>query len=320
MRDVAQNIQRQVTDVALGSLFEGAHMLGMMSAGVEHDRFDTHTVSNVAYGAHPDQVLDVIVPVGARGPLPVVMHVHGGAFTMLSKDSHHRIAQAFARRGYLVVNVGYRLAPDYMFPAAPADVAAAYRWVVDHSSEFGGDTSQLVLAGESAGANLVLGLAIAATTRRAELYARRVFETGVAPQAVVSFSGLLQLSDVDRFDGLKGLVATRELRRIRAAYLGGTVATPELADPLVLLESSPQFHRPFPAVFAPSGTADPLRDDSQRLSLALRRAGVHVDAPLYDGEPHSFHAFMWRENARRAWSDAFDFLDDVVEGSPRLAA
>ena len=96
--------------------------------------------------------LDVYRPKQADGPLPVVMYIHGGGFRILSKDTHWMMGLAFARRGYLVFNVGYRLAPTHPFPAAIEDSCRAFEWVVAHAARFGGDLERLVIAGESSGA------------------------------------------------------------------------------------------------------------------------------------------------------------------------
>ncbi|RYF09871.1 MAG: hypothetical protein EOO40_06160, partial [Deltaproteobacteria bacterium] len=93
------------------------------------------------------------------GPWPVVLYVHGGGFGLLSKDTHWHIATALASLGFWVANINYRLAPKHPYPAALQDSAQALAWVVDHAAKSGGDLSRLVLAGESAGANLVTALA-----------------------------------------------------------------------------------------------------------------------------------------------------------------
>ena len=116
--------------------------------------------------------LDIYRPRGlARGELdrvPVVLYVHGGGFRILSKDTHWVMGLAFARRGYLVFNVSYRLAPRHRFPAAVQDVAAALEWVRQNAARYGGDLDRLAFAGESAGANLVTSLALMSSYRRTE--------------------------------------------------------------------------------------------------------------------------------------------------------
>ena len=102
-------------------------------------------------------LLDIYRPKGA-GLRPAVLYVHGGGFAILSKDTHRVMAMAFARQGYVVFNINYRLGPQHRYPAALEDAAAALLWVKEHARAFGADPSPIVLAGESAGANLVAAL------------------------------------------------------------------------------------------------------------------------------------------------------------------
>ena len=87
------------------------------------------------------------------------LHPWGG-FRILSKDTHWLMGLAFARRGMVVMNVNYRLSPHHPFPSALEDIAAAYQFAIDHAAHYGGDPSRIILAGESAGANLALTLAL----------------------------------------------------------------------------------------------------------------------------------------------------------------
>src|SRR5262249_44986918 len=55
-------------------------------------------------GGAEAHTLDVYRPVRRDGRRPVVLYVHGGAFRILSKDTHWMMGLAFARRGYVVFN------------------------------------------------------------------------------------------------------------------------------------------------------------------------------------------------------------------------
>src|SRR5262249_8451053 len=145
--------------------------------------------------------LDVYRPLRERrsAPWPVVLYVHGGGFRILSKDTHWMMGLAFARNGYLVFNINYRLAPRHPFPAALSDAADAYAGVARNAASFGGDLSRLVVAGESAGANLAAALAVAACYRRSEPWSRTVWDTGLVPRAALPACGILQVSDTERF-------------------------------------------------------------------------------------------------------------------------
>jgi acetyl esterase len=257
--------------------------------------------------------LDVYRPTKRSGPLPVVLYIHGGGFRILSKDTHWLMAIAFARRGYVVFNINYRLAPTHPFPAAVEDGCAALAWVMENAARYGGDPARLVLAGESAGANLVTSLAVATAWQRPEPWAQKVWASGARPRAVLPACGILQVTDVDRFMRRKRLSRFLQdrLHEVEHAYLPDAHPRGEardLADPLVWLERAGPPERPLAPFFAGVGTADVLLDDTRRLKAALDRLGVTCEVRYYPGEVHAFHALVWRPNARAYWRESFAFL------------
>ena len=259
--------------------------------------------------------LDVWTP---RAPRGGVMYVHGGGFRMLSKDTHWIMALMFARAGYVVFNVDYRLARSHAFPAAVEDVARAYGWVTEHASEWGVDSRRIALAGESAGANLVTGLVIASCFERREPWAREVFARGVVPAAVLPACGMLQVSDTARIQRRWKHVSTAandQIVVIEREYLKGSAGLPpaslDFADPLVFLEKDDVPARPLPPFLVTCGTRDPLLDDSRRLHKALVRRGVRSELHLYPKELHAFQAAIVTPNARRFWRDTFRFLETM---------
>ena len=116
--------------------------------------------------------LDLYLPADAGPPdgLPIVVYVHGGAWR--TGDKGNRIADKvalFTGAGYAFASVNYRLSPDPVdtafpadrirFPDHPDDVAEALAWIDRNASGWGVDTSRIVLIGHSAGAQLVALLA-----------------------------------------------------------------------------------------------------------------------------------------------------------------
>jgi acetyl esterase len=306
--------------LVVDNMFRGLAAAGRLLPIADPERYDVEVLRDRPYRASdaPHHLCDVWRPRQAKRPMPVVLYVHGGSFRILSKDSHWMMALAFARHGYLVFNVSYRLAPRHPFPAAVEDVCDAYRYVLAEAEKLGGDLSRLVLAGESAGANLVLTLALAATHRRSEPHARAVFDTGVVPRAIVPMCGLLQVSDPGRFARRKKIpswIADR-MNEVADAYLfGHEHATPEeleLANPLLVLERGDVGERPLPPMIATVGTRDPVLDDTRRLDAALDKLGVAHETHYFRGEPHAFQALVFRETARQSWRRTFDFLDRVL--------
>jgi len=97
---------------------------------------------------------------GKAGELrPCVMWIHGGGLIFGSRTISPRpfLARALTDRGFVVVSVDHRLAPETKLPSIVEDVADAWRWIRESGPElFGADPARLFAAGASAGAYLSL--------------------------------------------------------------------------------------------------------------------------------------------------------------------
>ncbi|MCO4771037.1 MAG: alpha/beta hydrolase, partial [Deltaproteobacteria bacterium] len=165
---------------------------------------DVEVFENIPYknGFGPQHKLNVYKPKNQTGPLPVMFYVHGGGFSLLSKDTHWMFGAGFARQGYVVFSIDYTLSGEEPFPAAVKDTFAAYEWVAERALHYDGDVSRMVVSGESAGANLSLALVMAMCWKRPEPWAQGVWETagriGVA-KAALPACGMLQVSNPERY-------------------------------------------------------------------------------------------------------------------------
>ena len=114
------------------------------------------------------EVRDLAIP-GPAGAIParlyraggsidgrVLVYFHGGGWVIGDLETHDPLCAEIARAsGLTVVAVDYRLAPEHAFPAAAEDCIAAATWVAGSPAEIGRPVTGLVLAGDSAGGNLV---------------------------------------------------------------------------------------------------------------------------------------------------------------------
>ncbi len=308
---VARGVVRsRVVDTVAHAVTRVRYMFPDASA----ERHSVSVIRDVAYGPHAENRLDVYVPTRSPKPLPVVMYVHGGGFAMLSKDTHRVMALAFARKGYLTFNIDYRLGVRNQFPVPLQDASEALLWVAAHAAQYGGDTTRLAIAGESAGGNLVTALAVAQATRRSEPFARRVFDARLPLRAVVATYPFLDVHDVHRLDAhptMPGWVK-RMMLDASTSYVGTRVWDPRdedaLHSPLWLLERATGTERPMPPFFVSIGTRDPLLAQSQRLKVALDRLGAECNLHISPGEIHGYDALVWREAAREKWRAAHAFL------------
>ena len=102
---------------------------------------------------------DVYVP-DRPGPYPAVLVVHGGGWERRSPEDMTEIAEYLAEHGFVAVNVEYRLAPAFRFPAQLHDVQQAMRWIHSQAEKLSVDTRRIGAYGYSAGAHLVALLAV----------------------------------------------------------------------------------------------------------------------------------------------------------------
>jgi acetyl esterase len=194
---------------------------------------------------------------------PIVVYFHGGGFVLGDLESHHALCVSMADKLSLpLVSVDYRLAPEHPWPAAPQDAEAAARWIATHASNaLGRRINSLVLAGDSAGANL------AAVTSKA---------LRDAPAAVAVAAQFLMYP----------CTATNQETRSRTQYADGLFLTKGAidwffgqysardGDPRIDLRAFEQAGMP-PTVLVTAGL-DPLRDEGRDYAAALIRAGVPV--------------------------------------------
>jgi acetyl esterase/lipase len=146
----------------------------------------TPNIAYIAGSTNPKQQLDLYRPEGTQpnAKLPVLIFVHGGYWRGGDKAQYVRFGQRYASEKRIVVIPSYRLQPAAPHPAQIEDVAAAYAWVVKNIATYGGDPSNIYLAGHSAGAHLVSLLA----TDPGHLLAKQVTPAGI--KGVISISGV----------------------------------------------------------------------------------------------------------------------------------
>ncbi len=305
---------------------------GLWNAKMRALRRDIEVRRGIDYfgsGSHRRQRLDIYRPRRhGDGPLPVVFYVHGGGFSQCSLDTHVAPAVALASRGFLVINVDYRLAPEEPWPAAPHDVSLAWRWMAEHAADYGGDLERLHVAGESAGGNLVSTLLIGCGYRRPEPWLRRVWDSGLVPRTVHVLCGYLQVSDPARYahlrdEGWFGRLALWIMHRFARNYLGPEYREASernlLMDPARFFETAARPDRPLPRIAVSTSNGDLIYGESVRLARALENLADDVRLLEYPREPHGFQLLLWRAAARQFWEDTQAWIDNRPAPAPGTA-
>ena len=124
------------------------------------DRSGIKVTSDISYGPHERNLLDVHVADEEVSEATTVIFFHGGGYVRGHKNIagevlHGNVANFFVRNGMIGINATYRLAPEAKWPDGAEDVRAALAWARENITKYGGDPEKIFLLGQSAGANHV---------------------------------------------------------------------------------------------------------------------------------------------------------------------
>ncbi len=235
-----------------------------------------------------------------RSQQRVIVYYHGGGFVLYGIYSHDYACRRLCRMNdCIVVSVDYRLAPEHPWPAAHEDAFAALQWVRENIAAYGGNAEDLVLAGDSAGANLSACMAHRCKKANIPLTAQVLIYPWV--------DGKLNNPSIEK-NGKDYLLERDTMFWFQKQY------TPRKEDQC-LPELSPYYETDFTGLapaFILTAQLDPLKDDGYKYHQQLKDAGNVV---RYQEYPYLFHGFFnipgVHPLAMKSYSDVREFLKSV---------
>jgi len=252
------------------------------TAGLEEPREDVHAVRDLELGG-----VACRLHLPADGPLPVLLYLHGGGFVLGDLETHDAHARRMANRtGWAVLAVDYRRPPEDPFPAALDDSVVALDGLL--SGAVPECDGRVVVVGDSAGANLAIGVA----RRRPGTLAGAVLvypflDPETASASYASLDGGLDRADAQWFWD-------------HYAPAGVDRSDPDLAPlraaDLALL----------PRTLVQVAECDTLADEVLAFVALARSQGAQVEDTLHAGMIHGF----WRRPAE--FDAATEALDEAV--------
>jgi acetyl esterase len=222
--------------------------------------------------------------------LPLFVYLHGGSWMMGSIDTVDRMCRRIAdRSGCAVLSVGYRLAPEHVYPAALADVETVLGYVRREGTGLGVDPSRLAVGGDSAG-----GLLATVVARR-----QRDAATPLDHQVLI-YPVIDPMMASASYDEVGGYGLDRAAIQLAWDTFVPEVAlryTPDLA-PLAVPDLAGM-----PSTLLITAEYDVLRDEGADYADALIAAGVPVVHVRYAGVNHGFARKLALIDAARAAVD-----------------
>ncbi|KJL29905.1 alpha/beta hydrolase [Microbacterium oxydans] len=266
---------------------------------------------DVAYGdAGADTTMDVFAPASATGPLPTVVWIHGGAWISGAKENVDPYLRILAAEGYTTIAVNYTIGPEGVYPLAVHQLNDALAYIDAHAEELGVDPNQIVLAGDSAGAQLASQMATLITsTDYAEIMDIAPAITADQLVATVLNCGVYDLAALARLDGIAGW----GFKSAMWAYSGtktwaedSTGATMSTVDWIT---------KDFPTTYISGGNGDGLTW-LQSIPMAQRLDELGVDvttqfwpAPHEPQLPHEYQFHLDLPDAQTALQQTIEFLN-----------
>ncbi len=232
-----------------------------------------------------------------EGPLPCMLYVHGGGWTMFSIETHDRMMREYAARaGIAVAGIEYSLSPEAKFPTALEEIVAAHDWLRTHGSSYGIDTSRLAIGGDSAGANLAVAANLKMRAEGRQLSDAMLLNYGAF--------GAEPTPTYGRYDGGSYTLTVDEMAVFWENYISDPA---DLDNPLVVPIKADLAGLP-PAFFT-IAECDILADGGRAMAERMEQAGVPAEAHVYRGATHSFlEAVSTAPLASRAFDDAASWL------------
>jgi acetyl esterase/lipase len=226
-----------------------------------------------------DALLDIYRPANLDPGAPTVVWVHGGGFVSGRREDLSNYLMVLAARGLTVVNVDYTIAPAARYPTPVRQVSRALAFLDRQGRQLGINRKGLVIAGDSAGAQIAAQTANIITS---PAYAKLVgIAAPIQPEQLkgtLLYCGVFDISKLGQGKGVFGWF----IQTVTWAYSGQR--NWRSAPGFEHMSVAGHVTGAFPPTFISAGNSDPLGPQSHIMDAALRKVGVRVQTLFYPAD------------------------------------
>lgn len=242
-----------------------------------------------------------IIPNKVDGPGKTILYFHGGAWLFGWYNTHRMLLGHIAKQAKMQsLAVDYRLAPEHPFPAALEDCLAAYHYLLDKGIR----PDQVVLAGDSAGGNLVITCMLALRDAGETLPAAGVC---ISPATDLAADALAYNPNVDKDAILSSGMYARYADILQGSLSGGHDPHDPLLSPIYA-----DLHG-LPPLLVQAGEDEILLDNITAFVDKARLAGIQVTYEVWQAMWHVWHIYSpYLPEARYAVSSICRYITEKL--------
>ncbi|KAI1084982.1 alpha/beta hydrolase fold protein [Whalleya microplaca] len=226
--------------------------------------------------------------------LPAVVNFHGGGFVIGGLESDASLCGKICSRvGCIVVNVAYRLAPEYPHPTSVNDSWQALKWIYEKAKDLGVDGTRVAVSGLSAGACIAAVLAIQA--RDNPVLPPLALQLLIVPLVDARYVPIEGSADPEKTPYKSYIYFERApmlpLARLRWFYnlwLGTDEGREEMANNFFASPIMAESHANLAPAVIHSAEIDPLVEEGAAYHKKLEQAGTPSKFKVYKGQGHAF--------------------------------
>jgi len=211
----------------------------------------------------------------------IILHIHGGGFISMSPYVHQNYLRKWSNKLKIpILSIDYKHSPKFPFPIALNEIYQSYIWLIKKGEkELNIKINNIILAGDSAGGNLILSLTNILIIKNIKL-----------PKVILLFYPNLKMTNdltLSYLNSINDKILNNNFHLIgRNSYIGNfTNETNQFISPLFTSEN---ILKKYPIVRFYSGSYDPLRDDSYLFLEKLCKLNVNVLLKEFIFFPHGY--------------------------------
>lgn len=231
-------------------------------------------------------------------PTPVFINIHGGGFVRpLIETNSNFCSRICAEIKGVVIDIDYKLSPEYQFPVALEESYDVVRWVFEHAAEFGSQERLIALGGHSAGANQTASITLMANQTKDFRLGLQILDFGCFDMAT---------DPAEKTDTNGNILPFDRIRAFTTCYTDDDPET--VRNPYVSQVFAPDGWFPgLPAALIITGGNDLFRVEGEDYGMRLVRNGVKVTMERFPDSPHGFTV-----NCNGKWREAQQLIIDTL--------